>query len=90
LLRHYWQPVALTIELDGPRPAKPESLPARSRRSRSIPLCHPRRGALDQPGSLDALEHSDVLRDSLGEAFVQNFLMIKRSEMERYNSPVTD
>ena len=46
------------------------------------------------PTSLEAalplLDASRVLRDGLGDAFVDHFLLVKRAEVARYNSTVTD
>jgi len=46
------------------------------------------------PTSLEAalrlLDESKLMRDGFGDAFVDYFLMIKRAEVARYNSTVTD
>lgn len=46
------------------------------------------------PTSLESalvlLDRSDILRRGFGDGFVDHFLMIKRAEVARYNSTVTD
>ncbi|TWB15558.1 glutamine synthetase family protein [Nitrospirillum bahiense] len=46
------------------------------------------------PTSLESalvlLDRSDILRQGFGDGFVDHFLMIKRAEVARYNSTVTD
>lgn len=50
--------------------------------------------ALPLPGSLEAaldiLAEDVLMRDAFGNAFIDYFIMIKRAEVDRYNTTVTD